>query len=314
MVPAAGYPFHSYRVKRPAAAPVARARAQGAGVGGGGAGGVPAHPRGGCGRTSCSAPADTCPARCWPSPQGQRIPAALLEVDAHMGLANRMAAPLVRRVFLAFPIEGLRAAAPPGHRSAGATCGARSDPRARAPRAGAAGRSQGGARVRRQPRRPTPQHRGRAPPGRQTIPASRLSTSPASASSRTIARRAAPHYRVLAYSAISARFLAAADLVVSRAGGSVFEIAAAGAPVDPGAVAQRHRPTIRLATPSTWRTAARRLSSRDVRADRRAAGEPRCPRCWRIPARLEGMGEAARRLAGRTRPQSIAGQLLELAR
>ncbi|MDX6545128.1 MAG: UDP-N-acetylglucosamine--N-acetylmuramyl-(pentapeptide) pyrophosphoryl-undecaprenol [Gaiellales bacterium] len=34
-----------------------------------------------------------------------RIPAALLEVDAHMGLANRLAAPLVRRVYLAFPIH-----------------------------------------------------------------------------------------------------------------------------------------------------------------------------------------------------------------
>ena len=40
---------------------------------------------------------------------GARVPAGLLEVDAHMGVANRMASPLVRRVFLAFPIEGLRA-------------------------------------------------------------------------------------------------------------------------------------------------------------------------------------------------------------
>ncbi len=39
---------------------------------------------------------------------GLRIPRALLEVDAHMGMANRMASPLVRRVFLSFPIEGLR--------------------------------------------------------------------------------------------------------------------------------------------------------------------------------------------------------------
>jgi UDP-N-acetylglucosamine--N-acetylmuramyl-(pentapeptide) pyrophosphoryl-undecaprenol N-acetylglucosamine transferase len=34
-----------------------------------------------------------------------RIPTALLEVDAHMGIANRLAAPLVRRVYLAFPIH-----------------------------------------------------------------------------------------------------------------------------------------------------------------------------------------------------------------
>jgi len=34
-----------------------------------------------------------------------RLPTALLEVDAHMGVANRLAAPLVRRVYLAFPLR-----------------------------------------------------------------------------------------------------------------------------------------------------------------------------------------------------------------
>jgi UDP-N-acetylglucosamine--N-acetylmuramyl-(pentapeptide) pyrophosphoryl-undecaprenol N-acetylglucosamine transferase len=37
----------------------------------------------------------------------RKIPAALLEADAHLGLANRLAAPFARRVFLSFPIEGL---------------------------------------------------------------------------------------------------------------------------------------------------------------------------------------------------------------
>ena len=32
-----------------------------------------------------------------------RIPAALSEADAHLGLANRLAAPFARRVFLAYP-------------------------------------------------------------------------------------------------------------------------------------------------------------------------------------------------------------------
>jgi UDP-N-acetylglucosamine--N-acetylmuramyl-(pentapeptide) pyrophosphoryl-undecaprenol N-acetylglucosamine transferase len=36
----------------------------------------------------------------------RRIPTALLEADAYLGLANRLAAPLARRVFLSFPIEG----------------------------------------------------------------------------------------------------------------------------------------------------------------------------------------------------------------
>ena len=35
-----------------------------------------------------------------------RIPSVLTEADAHLGLANRLAAPLARRVLLAFPIEG----------------------------------------------------------------------------------------------------------------------------------------------------------------------------------------------------------------
>jgi UDP-N-acetylglucosamine--N-acetylmuramyl-(pentapeptide) pyrophosphoryl-undecaprenol N-acetylglucosamine transferase len=35
-----------------------------------------------------------------------RIPAALTEADAHLGLANRLAAPFAKRVFLAYPVEG----------------------------------------------------------------------------------------------------------------------------------------------------------------------------------------------------------------
>ena len=36
----------------------------------------------------------------------RRIPVALLEADAHLGLANRLAAPVARRIFLSFPIPG----------------------------------------------------------------------------------------------------------------------------------------------------------------------------------------------------------------
>jgi UDP-N-acetylglucosamine--N-acetylmuramyl-(pentapeptide) pyrophosphoryl-undecaprenol N-acetylglucosamine transferase len=36
-----------------------------------------------------------------------RIPAALSEADAHLGLANRMALRFARRVFLAYPLEGI---------------------------------------------------------------------------------------------------------------------------------------------------------------------------------------------------------------
>src|SRR5262249_59869900 len=36
----------------------------------------------------------------------RRIPTALTEADAHLGLANRLAAPFARRVFLAYAIPG----------------------------------------------------------------------------------------------------------------------------------------------------------------------------------------------------------------
>jgi UDP-N-acetylglucosamine--N-acetylmuramyl-(pentapeptide) pyrophosphoryl-undecaprenol N-acetylglucosamine transferase len=36
----------------------------------------------------------------------RRIPTALTEADAHLGLANRLAAPFAKRVFLSFPLEG----------------------------------------------------------------------------------------------------------------------------------------------------------------------------------------------------------------
>jgi UDP-N-acetylglucosamine--N-acetylmuramyl-(pentapeptide) pyrophosphoryl-undecaprenol N-acetylglucosamine transferase len=36
----------------------------------------------------------------------RRIPTALTEADAHLGLANRLAAPFAKRIFLSFPIEG----------------------------------------------------------------------------------------------------------------------------------------------------------------------------------------------------------------
>jgi UDP-N-acetylglucosamine--N-acetylmuramyl-(pentapeptide) pyrophosphoryl-undecaprenol N-acetylglucosamine transferase len=36
----------------------------------------------------------------------RRIPTAVTEADAHLGLANRLAAPFAKRVFLSFPIDG----------------------------------------------------------------------------------------------------------------------------------------------------------------------------------------------------------------
>ena len=46
------------------------------------------------------------------------IPAALTEADAHLGLANRLAAPFARRVFLAYAIDGARRVEVPRRRPA----------------------------------------------------------------------------------------------------------------------------------------------------------------------------------------------------
>src|SRR5262245_29000646 len=57
------------------------------------------------------------------------IPAALMEADAHLGLANRLAAPFAQRVFLAFPIEGRER---PKYRVTGRPIPARNRPTSRA--------------------------------------------------------------------------------------------------------------------------------------------------------------------------------------
>ena len=60
----------------------------------------------GAGRTPCSGAAAS-----WPGPmllaaRTLGIPRVLTEADAHLGLANRLAAPLADRVFLAYPLPG----------------------------------------------------------------------------------------------------------------------------------------------------------------------------------------------------------------
>src|SRR5215211_5334837 len=104
LVPAAGYPFHRLRVagldrRNPlravravvlAAAATARARRLLRRLGADavlGGGGYVAGPVGLAARTL-------------------GLPLALTEADSHLGVTNRLLAPLAQRVFLAFPIEG----------------------------------------------------------------------------------------------------------------------------------------------------------------------------------------------------------------
>ena len=157
-----------------------------------------------------------------------RIPAALMEADVELGLANRLAAPLAKRVFCAFPLDGHQGGK---YRVVGRPIPARSRPPAQ-PEARAAfglpargpavlvfGGSQG-ARALNDAAFAAFAEDGPAVlhlAGERDFP--ELDRRP---------RRG--DYRLLALTDEFGAALAAADLVVARAGGSVWEVAAAGRP------------------------------------------------------------------------------------
>jgi UDP-N-acetylglucosamine--N-acetylmuramyl-(pentapeptide) pyrophosphoryl-undecaprenol N-acetylglucosamine transferase len=154
----------------------------------------------------------------------RRVPLVLMEADSHMGLTNRLLAPLARRVCLAFPVEGRDGARyrltgrplppPAGDREAarrrfgigpgercvlifGGSLGARSINHAAV-------------------------HAFREAPYRILH----------AAGTRDLADLQAPgaHYDLRGYIEDFSEALAASDLVIARSGGSVFEIAAHGRP------------------------------------------------------------------------------------
>jgi UDP-N-acetylglucosamine--N-acetylmuramyl-(pentapeptide) pyrophosphoryl-undecaprenol N-acetylglucosamine transferase len=156
------------------------------------------------------------------------IPAALAEADAHLGLANRMAAPFAKRVFLSYPVDGRDAAkyrvlgrAIPARSRAIAQAEAREifelDPDDRI--LGVFG-ALAGARALNEFVVDTWGHTGPAIlhlTGQRDYDYVR-------------GRVARPDYRVLAETDRFGAALSAVDLVLSRAGSSVWEIAAAGKP------------------------------------------------------------------------------------
>ncbi len=158
----------------------------------------------------------------------KRIPAALSEGDAHVGLANRLAAPFAKRVFLAYPLPGLDDSK---HKVVGRPIPARA--------------------------RSMPQTSAREifelpPDGPVLLVAGALAgahslnelvvesfaeVGPAilhitgQRDYETVRRRVArPGYRVIPETDRIGAAYSAADLVLARAGSSVFELAAAGKP------------------------------------------------------------------------------------
>jgi UDP-N-acetylglucosamine--N-acetylmuramyl-(pentapeptide) pyrophosphoryl-undecaprenol N-acetylglucosamine transferase len=158
----------------------------------------------------------------------RRIPTAVMEADAHFGLANRLAAPFARRVFLSFPIPGRDGAK---YRVTGRPIPARSR---------ATSRDDG---------RRTFQLPADGPVllvfggslGARLL--NELAIEAFAASGPAVLhlcgtrdydalrpRVSRPDYRLVAFTEEFGAALGAADLVLARAGGSVWELAAAAKP------------------------------------------------------------------------------------
>jgi UDP-N-acetylglucosamine--N-acetylmuramyl-(pentapeptide) pyrophosphoryl-undecaprenol N-acetylglucosamine transferase len=237
----------------------------------------------------------------------RRIPAALTEADAHLGLANRLAAPFARRVFLAYelpgrggskyrvtgrPIPGRSKAVPveearrrfdlpaggPMLAVFGALAGAHSLNELAVEAFGAAG--------------PAVLHLS----GERDYDALRP-------------RVSRPDYRLLPSTEDFGAALGAADLVLARAGGSVWEVAAAGKPA--------------VLVPYPHATADHQtLNAKYFESGGGAVVVPdseldRVPglvvELLADPARRERMADAMRRLARPNAADEIAEELIELA-
>ena len=243
------------------------------------------------------------------------LPLALTEADSHLGISNRLLAPLAARVFLAFPLPGREDGkyAVVGRPVPAATLSA--DRGGARERFGIARDERcllvfGGSLGARRLNDAALEAFGAAAPcavlhacGRRDAP--------------DLARRLAdignpPHYHLEPYVEPFADALAAADLVVARAGGSVFELAAAGLPS--------------ILVPYPRATADHQSSNARHMADAGAAvvladSELDGPRLARevaallaAPARLAEMARAARAVARPDAAQRIAEEVLALAR
>jgi UDP-N-acetylglucosamine--N-acetylmuramyl-(pentapeptide) pyrophosphoryl-undecaprenol N-acetylglucosamine transferase len=231
LVPSAGFPFHRLRVEgmdrsNPFKAARALALAGAAGprarrllkkIGADvvvGAGGYVAGPVGTAARTL-------------------GLPLALLEADSHLGLTNRRLAPVAAKVFLAFPIEGRDGSRyevvgrpiPPGLDEVDrATARARFEVDGDDACLLIYGGSLGARTI----------NLAALDAFGETAPCQVLHVcghrDHAELRRRLDALGPPPHYRLHAYLDRFAEALAAADLTVARAGGGVFELAAAGLP------------------------------------------------------------------------------------
>jgi UDP-N-acetylglucosamine--N-acetylmuramyl-(pentapeptide) pyrophosphoryl-undecaprenol N-acetylglucosamine transferase len=161
------------------------------------------------------------------------LPLVLTEADSHLGIANRLLAPLARRVFLAFPLEGRdgRRYEVVGRPIPAANLDA--DRGAARERFGIGSGERcllvfGGSLGARTLNEAALEAFGAAAPC--AVLHACGARDHADLAQRLERLGAPPHYRLHAYIEPFADALAAGDLAVARSGGSVFELAAAGLP------------------------------------------------------------------------------------
>jgi UDP-N-acetylglucosamine--N-acetylmuramyl-(pentapeptide) pyrophosphoryl-undecaprenol N-acetylglucosamine transferase len=251
-----------------------------------------------------------------------RIPLALSEADSHLGLANRVLAPLARRVFLAFPPRAGRAAADASSRylvtgrpiPAGTLEAdrARSRERFRLPADGACLLVFGGSLGAHSLNEAALEAFAAAPPVGGLSVLHACGRRDHDELARRHAELGAPaRYRLCAYISPFADALAAADLAAARAGGSIFELAAAGLPAVlvpyPHATADHQSGNARWMASGGAATvvADAELDAARLRTEVMAIVED--------PGRLEEMSRAARALARLDAADRIADELLALA-
>jgi len=237
----------------------------------------------------------------------RRIPAAIMEADAHLGLANRLALPFARRVFLAFPIPGRTG---PKYRVTGRPVPARSraiqrdEARSRfeLPLDGALLVVYGGSQGARTLNEVVVE--AFADEGPLVL---HLAGERDFEMLRGRVRR--DGYRLLPFTHDFGAALAAADLALARAGGSVYELAAAGTPAVlvpyPHATADHQTKNARHFADAGAAVLVREADVRGVPA--------LITSLLADPGRLEKMAAAMCRTARPDAAEEIAGEVLTLA-
>jgi UDP-N-acetylglucosamine--N-acetylmuramyl-(pentapeptide) pyrophosphoryl-undecaprenol N-acetylglucosamine transferase len=232
----------------------------------------------------------------------QRVPLVLMEADSHLGLTNRMLAPVARRVCLTFPLPGRDA---PRYRVTGRPVPAVARDRAAArERFGIApdavcvlvfGGSQGARSIN------LAAVRAFAEPGFHVLHA---------AGTRDLPDLTAPRadYDLRGYITGFGEAILASDLVVARAGGSIFEVAAYGRPMVlipyPYAAADHQAANARY-----FATAGAAVVIPDAELTAPRLGQE-VDRILGDPERRAAMGRASAELARPTAAQDIAAEVL----